>query len=293
MNIWNNRTWKPMLLNEIDKPFNDKNFIFELKFDGIRAKIFVNKKSIQILSRNNQDLTNFFPELQSIKSLVNGNVIFDGELVSLKNSKPSFKDIMMRIRIKNKTKTQNEARNNPIVFIAFDILYENKDLTNLPLQKRKEILSKYKDTDVFTKTKYIKEFGIDLFKTVKKLKLEGIVAKKVDSSYHINKRTDDFIKIKNLHIDDFYIGGYEKKKNGIISLALGNYKENNFCFVGKVSITKNKDIYNTIIKEKKDKNHFSNFNEKINYIKPTIKCRIEYLEKTKNGLLRHPKYKGI
>lgn len=293
MNIWKNRDWKPMLLNEIEKPFNDKNFIYELKFDGIRAKVFVNKKSIQILSRNNQDLTKYFPELQNIKNLVNKNVIFDGELVSLKDSKPSFKDLMTRIRIKDKTRTETEANNNPIVFVVFDILYENKDLTNLPLLKRKEILSKYKDTNEFIKTKYIREYGIDLFKEIKKLKLEGIVAKKIDSLYHINKRTDDFIKVKNLHIDDFYIGGYEEKKNGIISLALGNYKENNFNYVGKVAISKNKDIYSTIISLKKSKNYFNNFNEDINFIKPTIKCRIEYLEKTKNGLLRHPKYKDI
>lgn len=293
MNIWKNRDWKPMLLNEIEKPFNDKNFIYELKFDGIRAKVFVNKKSIQILSRNNQDLTKYFPELQNIKNLVNKNVIFDGELVSLKDSKPSFKDLMTRIRIKDKTRTETEANNNPIVFVVFDILYENKDLTNLPLLKRKEILSKYKDTNKFIKTKYIREYGIDLFKEIKKLKLEGIVAKKIDSLYHINKRTDDFIKVKNLHIDDFYIGGYEEKKNGIISLALGNYKENNFNYVGKVAISKNKDIYSTIISLKKSKNYFNNFNEDINFIKPTIKCRIEYLEKTKNGLLRHPKYKDI
>lgn len=291
MNIWEVRTWKPMLLMEIDKPFNDENYIYEIKFDGIRATCFVSKEKIQILSRNNQDLTEYFPELQELTKLTKGNVIFDGELVSFENSLPSFKNVMTRIRIKDKSRIQNESKNNPIVFVVFDILYENRNLCKYPLIKRKEILNKYTDTDYFVKTKYVKENGIKLFKEVKKLKLEGIVAKKTDGLYHINRRTDDFIKIKNLHIDDFYIGGYSYKKNGIISLALGDYKNNKFLYVGKVSISKNKDIYESIINSKKSKNYFSNFDEEINYIKPTIKVRIEFLEKTKNGILRHAKYK--
>lgn len=294
MNIWSNRTWKPMLLIEVDKPFNDPDYYFEIKFDGIRAKCFVTKNEIQILSRNNQDLTSYFPELKDLTKLVNDKVIFDGELVAFNNLKPSFKDIMMRIRIKNKTRIATEASNNPIVFVAFDILYKNKDLTTLPLKKRKEILNKYPDKEVFTKTKYIESDGVRLFKEIKKLNLEGIVAKKIESPYHINKRTNDFIKIKNLHIDDFYIGGFEYKKNDIISLALGEIRENKFNYVGKVAISKKKSIYKDIINTRESKkNYFSNFSEEIHYLKPTIKIRIEYLEKTKSGMLRHPKYKDF
>lgn len=292
MNIWNNRTWKPMLLKEIKKPFNDKNYIFELKFDGIRGVIYASKSGIQIMSRNNQDLTKYFPELESIKDLVKKDTIFDGELVSFENSTPSFKNIMKRIRLKNEFKIKQEATINPIVFVAFDILYLNKDLTNEPLTKRKEYLNKFEDTDYFIKTKVIDDDGIKLFNTVKKLNLEGIVAKKKDGLYHINRRTDDFIKIKNINIDDFYVGGYEEKKNGIISLILGEYENNKLNYVGKVAISKNTDIYQDIINSKKSNNYFINFFEDVNYIKPTIKCRIEYLEKTNNNHLRHPRYKG-
>lgn len=293
INIWKDRTWKPMLLKEIDKPFDSEDYIFELKFDGIRALIFVNNNEIKIQSRNKKDLTHLFPELQDLKKIVNKNVIFDGEIVAFNNEKVSFSKLQERLHLKNTNKILNESINNPVTFIAFDILYENKDLTTLPLLKRKDYLNKYKDNDYFIKTKIINKNGINLFKSVKKMKLEGIVAKLKTGKYYINKRTDDFIKIKNIQRDEFIIGGYEEKKNNILSLSIGEYIDNKFHFVGKVSIGKKTSIYNKIKNLKKSKNYFYDFNEDINYVKPTITCHVEYLERTKNNHLRHPIYKDF
>lgn len=207
MNIWKERNWSPMLLKEIEKPFDSKDYIFEVKFDGIRAIIFANKNKVTIQSRNKKDLTFLFPELQDLRELVNKNVIFDGEIIAFENNKHSFKKIQERIHLKNKNKTDALSKVNPVTFIAFDILYENKDLTTLPLLERKKYLNKYKDNDYFVKTKVINEKGKELFKSVKKLNLEGIVAKLKDGKYYINKRCDEFIKIKNIQRDEFIIGG--------------------------------------------------------------------------------------
>lgn len=293
MNIFKERNWSPMLLKEIDKPFNSNDYIFELKFDGIRAIIFASPKEVKIQSRNKQDMTVLFPELQVIKKLVKKNVIFDGEIVAFENNKPSFSKLQKRIHLKNKTIIKNTSLNDPITFVVFDILYENKDLTILPLETRKEYLNKYDDNDVFVKTKAIKKDGIKLFNSVKKLGLEGIVAKHIDSLYHINKRTDDFIKIKNIQRDEFIIGGYEIKKNDILSLSIGEYINNELHFVGKVSISKKVSIYNKIKQQEKSKNYFCDFDEDIYYIKPSISCHIAYLERTKNNHLRHPIFKDI
>ena len=106
MNIWKNRDWKPMLLNKLPKPFNNDNFLYEIKFDGIRAILFVSSKEIHIMSRNNEDLTKYFPELENIKKLVKENTIFDGELVSFEKNSPNFKNVMKRIRLKNTEKNK-------------------------------------------------------------------------------------------------------------------------------------------------------------------------------------------
>lgn len=289
MDLWKNRDWKVMLLKEIDKPFNSNDYIFEIKFDGIRAVIYANKLEVKIISRNQKDITHLFPELQAIKNIVNKNTIFDGEIVAFDDSgKPTFSNLQKRIHLKSKNKINLISQNNPVTFIAFDILYESKNLTTIPLLERKKILEKYQDNDYFVKVKMINYEGVKLFKSIKELGLEGIVAKNKYGLYHINKRTDDFIKIKNIQRDEFLIGGYEYKKNDFLSLAIGEMKDNNFYYVGNVSINKNTKLYDRILKAKKTKNYFSNYNKEINYIKPIISCHVKYLERTKNNHLRHP-----
>ncbi len=291
MSIWTNRDFKPMLLKQIYKPFNDKDFIYEIKFDGHRALIFVNNKSILIQSRNRKDVTYLYPELKSIKELVNKNVIFDGEIICESDGKPSFRNLQKRSHLKNKTQIKKEMMNNPVKFIVFDILYENKDITNLSLIKRKEILSKYKDTDVFIKSKYIEEKGIELFKKIKKLNLEGIVCKDINGKYHINKRTYDFIKIKNIERDEFYIGGYVENKNNTVSLLLGEYNKDKFMYAGKVIMNKDKKLYKKIKSKRKSKNYFIDYKKEGIFIKPELTCFVEYQERTKSNHLRHSIYK--
>lgn len=292
MNIWAFRTWHPMLLKEIDKPFDSKDYIYEMKFDGVRAIIFATKKNIKIMSRNNKDLTCLFPELQSISKLIKKNTIFDGEIIALDNKNhPSFSKLSERLHLKNDRKINQSIENNRVTFIAFDILYEGKDLTNLTLIERKKKLQTYKDTDDFIKPKYIEEKGIKLFKEIKKLGLEGIVAKLKTSTYHINERTSDFIKIKNIQKNEFLICGYTVKTRNI-SLYIGEEKNKKIYFVGKCSLSMNSPSYKKITKNIINKNPFSNYNEKINYIKP-MKCLIEFTERTKRDNLRHPSFKGL
>lgn len=289
MNLWKNRNFTPMLLKEIDKPFNSKKYYYELKYDGYRALIFVNKNEIYIQSRNKNDITFLYPELSNIKKIVNKNVIFDGEIVIFENNKPSFNKISKRSKLKNKNIIKKESINNPVIFIAFDILYENKDLTNLPLIERKKILEKYQDTDFFIKSKVYLNNGIKLYNFIKKNNLEGIVIKDINGLYHINKRTSDFIKVKNIKSDNFFIAGYINNNKYTSSLVLCEKYNNDYIYVGKVLISKKNNIYKKILNIKKCKNYLKIENNDITFIKPILSCKINYLERTKNGHLRHPK----
>ncbi len=291
IDIWKNRSWGPMLLKRIPEPFDSKEHIFEIKFDGIRAIIFASPKEVYIQSRNKKDITSLFPELQDIKNIVKKNVIFDGEIVVFNNGKSSFAKISERMHLKNDLKIKKAFLDNPVCFVCFDLLYENKNLTTQPLIERKKYLSKYPDNEYFIKTKAIDKEGIKLFKQITKLGLEGIVAKKKDGKYYINKRCDEFIKIKNIQDGNYLIGGYEKKKNNILSLAIGEYIDKKFVYAGKVSLGPKAKIYSQVLKQKKSHNYFADFNEDINYIKPSINIEVTFLEKTKNGHLRHPIYK--
>lgn len=273
-----------MLLEEVSEPFNDKNFLYEIKFDGIRALIYVSKNSFKILSRNGTNLTNKYPELKKIQKLVgNHEIIFDGEIIATEGALPSFSLLQKRNRVK---RVSSDIMNDiPVYFIVFDILYDNVDLTNLSLDKRKKILGQYPDNSVFIKSRIYSD-GLSLFKMVKKIGLEGIVAKKRKSIYLFGKRTSDWVKVKNIHVDNFIVHGYLEKTN-TYSLLLGEYKNNKLKYVGKVSVNKSHEVMNTLKKMKKINNQFVNFDEKATYIIPVKTVRIHYLERTKSDMLRH------
>lgn len=285
--MFKNYDLRPMLLKEVAKPFDNSNYLYELKYDGIRILLYVNNLSIKCITRNGHDVSNLYPELASIKKLTySKNIIFDGEIVAFKNNKPSFSELQKRSHLKNKKKIEIMANEIPIAFIVFDILYENKNLTNLPLVKRKEILNKYPDTEVFIKS-VCYDNGLELFKKVKKLDLEGIVAKEKNSIYIPNKRVDYWLKIKNFKKEKFYIHGFiigEFK----MSLLLGEYHDKKLYYVGKASIMLNDPLAIILKKEKRVDCKFQNEHEKGEYIKPTRQILIHYMERTSDNHLRQP-----
>ena len=291
MDLYNKKDIKPMLLHEINKPFDNKDYLFEIKFDGIRAIIYVNKNDIVIKNKRGFILNEVFPELLEIQKNIKKDCIFDGEIVLMKDGKPSFEKLQERVFLKDKKKIELFKKNYPVTFVCFDILYENKNLIELPLIKRKEILTKYIDTEYYVKSRTIDTNGKELFKLIKKNNLEGIVAKLKTSKYYPGIRSKEWIKIKNVKDEDFYICGYKESDN-VISVLLGEKIGNKYRFISKVLVGKKRKDYELIKSCRKCKNYFDNFEDYI-FIKPIYKCTIEYLEKTKNNHLRHPVFKGI
>ena len=204
MSLWN-KDIKPMLLGEVREVFDSKEYLYEVKYDGIRVLVFVSKDKVVIRSRYGIDITGLFPEMMVLCKMVKGNVIFDGEIIMLDNNKVSFSKLQKRIHLKNKKTIEFLSKTNPVVFICFDVIYEGKDLINLGLLERKEVLSNYRDNDVFIKSTYVIGDGTKLFNAIKKLDMEGIVAKKINSKYLVNERSDNWLKIKNYKSGNFII----------------------------------------------------------------------------------------
>lgn len=280
----------PMLLKEVNEPFNSKDYIFEIKFDGTRAMIFINNGEIIIKSRRNVILNNTYPELLEIKNISKDTCILDGEIILLDNGKPSFSKLQERSKLKDKSKIEFMRNNYPVTFICFDILYKNKDLTNIPLIERKKILNTINDTEYFYKSRFFPNKGIDLFNLTKKENLEGIVAKKKNSLYTYAKRTNDWLKIKNFILENFFIFGYiDNPDNYIISLILGETINNINYYVGKVILSKKDPLYKKLKQEKIiKKSILKNFNELATFLKPKYDIPIYYMERTKNNMLRQP-----
>lgn len=288
MNLWNEK-FTPMLLDEVEKTFCSDEYLYEIKYDGIRSLVFVSENEVIIKNRYGIDITEMFPELKTLNKIVKNKTIFDGEIIMFENGKVSFSKLQKRIHLKNKKTINYLSKTNPVIFICFDILYEERNLTDLSLIKRKEILDKYKDSDVFIKSAYIKRDGKKLFDIVKKMNMEGIVAKKINSKYHVNERSNDWVKIKNYQKGKFIVLGFINKENSyVISLILGEYLKGKLKYVGKVSIGKKRSLANKIMNEKTIKPILEIKDKEIVYIKPEIECEVSYLERTNNGSLRHP-----
>lgn len=285
----------PMLLDEIEKPFDSEDYLFELKFDGVRATLHVGPKTFKIFGRRGNEITNLYPELKQIQKYFKENIIFDGEIVVFQDGLPNFSKLQERSHTKDALKIKRFSEEMPVCFIVFDCLYyKGKDITNKTLLERKKVLNEFEDNDFFIKVSYVLKEGKELFNKVKKVDFEGIVAKKIDSVYEVGTRSENWIKIKNLKKETFYIGGYiDKPENAVVSLLLGEYKNNKLHFVGKVSMGKKQNMYQKLKKEKqKIKTPFCDYEDKeCIYIEPKLKCEIAYLERTKTNHLRQPVFK--
>lgn len=285
--MWN-KIVNPMLLSESDS-IPKKNFIYELKYDGMRALIYVDSKNLKIFNRHQRDITNLFPEFKEITKLVSKKCILDGEIICVKDGKPDFSKLQNRIHLKNNKKILSQSMWNRATFICFDILFYDKNVCLLPLYKRKKLLETIDDNDIFVKSKIFYD-GNKLFKNIKKFDLEGIVCKNVNSKYIVNSRSDEWIKVKNYKYEYFYIGAYSLSNSNVFSIYLGEYINKNFYYVGKVFVSKKSGLYEKLLECDRSENLFNNIDFEANFIKPSIKVKIRYIERTSNNHLREAFY---
>lgn len=203
-----------MLLKTAPGPFSSKDYIFERKFDGIRIE-YSNIEGPQVFTRNQSLVNHQFPELLFP---FEETMILDGEAVSLDDQgNEDFERIIKRFFMKNQTKIQKNAREAPVTYLVFDVLYyRNQDLRNVPLLERKailqEILLPYSNITIIP---FIEDEGLDFFEKIREESREGVIAKKKDSSY-VGKRSSQWMKIINWVETEARITGYRKKDRGLL-----------------------------------------------------------------------------
>lgn len=290
----------PMLIKEQKEAFNDPEFIFELKLDGLRCLAYLDpKKGTDLRNKRNVPLLALYPELKDIHKAVKHKCILDGELILFENGRPNFQKMQKRSIMKNQFKIKVAASQTPVCFIAFDILYlKDKNIMQEPLMRRKQYLQKnVKDDERIFISRYIEEMGIPFYDIVEEQNLEGIVAKRKESIYRPGKRSSDWIKIKNTNDDDFVVCGYfyQKTKDGL-TLIIGQYnKTGELNFRGNVSLgVNNLNFIREYDAKVSDVPNFDFMDDKqITWLKPTIVCTINYMYKTDKGALRQPVLKGF
>jgi bifunctional non-homologous end joining protein LigD len=224
-------TIHPMLATAIDKPFDDPNWLFEIKWDGYRAVAFIDDGEVRLVSRNQNDLSRQFSELSVLPQFVKASqAVLDGEIVALdEEGRPSFSLMQQRTGFRPGKSRLPPRDGAPVIYYAFDLLYlDGFDMRHVPLERRKKLLQDVIiPSEVLRFSDHYPEQGLALFQAAAQKGLEGIVAKKGTSLYD-ETRSRDWLKIKITQRVECVVGGYtdpEGSRNHFGSLVLGLYDE--------------------------------------------------------------------
>ncbi|HEY5465330.1 MAG TPA: DNA ligase D [Hanamia sp.] len=280
-----------MLAKETDEAFDDKNWLFEIKWDGYRAVSEIRKKVVLLYSRNGLNFLHKYPIVADQLKNINADAVLDGEIVVLdEKGKPDFQLLQH----------YSENKDRPIQYYVFDLLELNgHDTTKLKLIERKELLKKIiPKNEVIKYSDHILGKGKSFFAVSKEKDLEGVMAKKADSKYYPGKRSSEWLKIKNHKTSEAIIAGYTEPTGArkyFGALVLASKKGAKFIYIGHTGTGFNhqslKEMYE-LMQPLVQKN--SPFVEKIKtnspvtWVKPELICEIKYSEVTTDGKFRHP-----
>ena len=301
----------PMLATSVDEPFDDPEWLFEIKWDGYRAIAFITKGKVRLVSRNQNDLTAQYPELQSIPSFIKADAaILDGEIAALdEQGRSSFSLMQQRTGIRSGGRRVGSRGDIPVLYYVFDLLYLNGyDLRRVSLEERKELLKQITGGD--GPVRYSDHFpqGKALFDVARKKGLEGILAKQRKSVYE-ERRSREWLKIKITHTVDCVIGGYtdpEGSRDYFGSIVLGLYdKKGDLIHVGQAGTGFDqamlKEIWKVLKKRESKVSPFAHGVEAlrtVHWVKPELVAEIKFSEWThetaEGGMkLRAPVFMGL
>jgi bifunctional non-homologous end joining protein LigD len=298
------KQYKPMLARTAKAPFSSKDWIFEVKWDGIRAIAYINNEELSIKSRNQKELKNNFPELQELKKLA-ANAVLDGELIIMRDGKIDFQTLIKRIQATSPRENEHLSRKYPAIYVVFDMLEKNgKSLIDKPLQERKKMLEEtVKEGKNVVVSVFVEKDGEAFYKATLEKGLEGVIAKKKGSTYEPGRRSDNWLKIKKIKECDCVIFGYTEgkasRKTTFGALILGLYDGEVPVFVGKVGTGFNQKDLETL--SQSFKKLISNektlegvdVSEEVTWLKPVLVCKVGYQVVTEDGKLRMPRFLGL
>ncbi|MGI8785410.1 MAG: DNA ligase D [Acidobacteriota bacterium] len=295
---------QPMLATLTEKAFDGDEWIFEIKYDGIRTLAYKNGPKVQLLSRNQNVITARYPELVAeLAALPAEQAVLDGEICALDDAGvPRFQLLQPRMHVTNKKQIERLVEDVPVVYFVFDLLYCNGfDLMSLPLESRKKILEQVVESRgrLFF-SEHLSGQGRFLDVCAAR-SLEGIVAKRAVSAYQ-QKRSRDWLKIKCIQQSSFVIGGWTPPAGGrkhLGALLLGQYDDGKLRYVGRVGTGfdagRLTDLISRLKKLEQAKPPFDKppAIKGAHWTRPELSCRVKFNEWTREGNLRAPVYLGL
>jgi DNA ligase D-like protein (predicted ligase) len=292
-----------MLATLSHSAFARAGWLFEPKFDGVRCLALRSGSDIQLISRNEKQLNEKYPELvEALRKQPSDDFAVDGEIVTFEGSVISFAKLQQRMQL---ARPPEELRRRiPVWFYAFDVLHLNgKDLRNLALRERKRLLTQaltYKDPLRFTEHR--ETSGESYFDEACRKGWEGIIAKNGDSPY-VSQRSGEWLKFKCLNQQEFVIGGFtdpQRSRIGFGALLVGFYEAGQLKYAGKVGTGYDtatlRSLHAKLSKIENEAPPFSGDGlpaRSVHWVRPKLVAQIAFGEWTRDGKLRQPRFLGL
>ncbi|MGE5272471.1 MAG: DNA ligase D [Verrucomicrobiota bacterium] len=293
--------YRPMLATPAEKVPPGPGWLFEVKWDGYRALAYLRRGEPTLVSRNGNDLTDRFRGIANAipRSTTTPDCVLDGEVCALDDDgRPSFSAM------------QQAKPGTPIVYEVFDVLEaDGEPIVDLALRERRARLERLLDGQSSTvRLSETFEDGHALLEAAKKQRLEGIVAKRVDSPYRQGKRTRDWLKIKTHGRQEFVIAGYTKgrgrRAGRFGSLVLGVWRGGRLAYVGNVGTGFTDRVIDDLLTELRPLEQVESpfavvpkmpkvRKADVVWVRPELVCEVEFAEWTHDGRLRAPSFQGL
>ena len=297
MGLFEEKSVSPMLIAQMQEPFNDDGWIYELKLDGCRYIGYFGQNGTCLRNKRNMELLPRFPELKGLHRSVSERTVLDGELVVLRDGIPDFFELQRRTLLTDRFKIEMAAARHPASFVAYDCLCKDgRSIMDRPLLERKEALqSSVREDSLIAISRYIPTDGIGLFRAADERELEGVVAKRAASLYYPGRRTKDWIKFKRMADEEFVVCGYIRKNSRTFSIILGKYHDGSYLYKGHVTLGVTKEAVGQL--RESGIMPFAAIpagagNESAVWVRPDRVCTVEYMPNTKDSL-RQAVFKGF
>jgi bifunctional non-homologous end joining protein LigD len=298
----------PMLAKLAPLPANDEGWATEVKWDGVRAIAYCRPGRLELQTRNLNVVTKQYPEVRRLsRQLGARDAVLDGELVAFDaEGLPSFERLQQRIHQTDANVVRRRMKSHPVTYVLFDLLYlDGEDLTGEPYSRRRELLEGLGlDGESWQTPAYSVGHAKELLAAATERKLEGIVLKRLDSSYAPGKRNGAWLKVKTVGRQEFVIGGWVagegRRRNRIGAILLGAFDgDGELRYAGKVGTGFSErdldDLLGRLRPLARESNPFAARRGPRNatFVEPELVAEIEFRELTAEGMVRHGSFKGL
>lgn len=300
---WLHDPIEPMLAQIGDNPIDSPDYLYEVKWDGIRATISLDEGQVTIRSRSKRIITDLFPELLiPEKAFRAGCALYDAEIVCLDESgKPVFEHVVRRLQHSTPAAVTRARAKHPAVCYVFDCLYlDGRPIINEPLTRRRQWMEdSIRDREAVYRVSEAMDEGPPLFEAAAKIGLEGIMAKQRTSTYTPGRRSPSWVKIKSHRTADCVVLGYTKGKGSrgpeFGALQLGRFEGRRLKYVGKVGggfdERRLKSVFEELKKVPRAKRAVGEKpldDQQTVWIEPRLVCEVRYSSLATTGNLREP-----